>query len=1024
MRLKMFHKIISFSLVMILFWLEAGKCMWVNDPTLRSAPVQKKTQASPPTKRTSLVDHDGSNRNGTAGYGGTATAISLPSVTDLAEDWIDVGGGQSSTSVNIANRNKSSTSMDSSGRFSQEGDGDPQLTSSDENLSHKKGRFHRISRDGQLSSTPSTSPASRTPSPRDGDLTDSPSKSGEVGDGKDRDRSYEKSSRSPKRKEGDEVKHRSSQPLEEEGFTYVGQLNEDSYFSDSGSMVFHGSDRQIRTFSPKGRASRSPARNLQASLLLGDISSSDDDLSGSSKALSQDVRTLFGAETADERDTGGKGKGFTRPTYGLEEINTESDEEETESSQGENRYTGKGLGYKEIAGRYGTAVSPPPSGIGLMTLTHYSPSLNGDDSGDLNTLIPIEAKGNFAAKLIPAWCKTKGNGCETLYPSDQDALLEDSQLESSQLSGAPPFRGRSPLDQVLDQFEKDVKIDLQQTVGPWEQAGAMLIGAGIGGGAAYGISVLYIQAMFNLAIQFDDRFAPLIGTPDLYDYILFSTLFDSATRNALYGKKILLYLSRREASMKEAVFLGAVSFLPSLITPFALITAGFEKINFFQDPSFTSQVVKLMQTYSPILYVNDWGFNINMASDIKSNMRKWAETSPSRLAAFLAGKIFYSNPTSPEEIHKRHFNENLDALIEALPLLSPEKVEEIYETIQTAKASIVTELPDLDPENLEAAESFLTFRYLLALCKKTGLTSSFYQDGNQTINTTAHFTKPARKSEKPSSLANHGDFPSSSGLLLGEEEKQNIAPQTGYKIYETMRDYLINGCLALGTPVRLITLKYIVQDILASIAYAASGAEVGEIVRGFSWGIAFVVGLAAQTGFEYKGMKNFAEMIWSGHYEGHESYPWARRMAKLGSTVQGFILAVPIAVLALQACTAEFGEDWLKNPDYTAYKWASLPFILAYLLPEWAVQTTLTEDSYNKTLLTGGMDAYHQGIPYVYNEYIQPQWNEHISEAPLLENTHPSRSYQQDWLIRFIKDKQEQMHYLHPEILFQLEKLI
>ncbi|MBA3814712.1 MAG: hypothetical protein H0X26_09600 [Alphaproteobacteria bacterium] len=656
--------------------------------------------------------------------------------------------------------------------------------------------------------------------------------------------------------------------------------------------------------------------------------------------------------------------------------------------------------------------------------------VNGDDS------ILLENEEKPWTKLIPDGLKGFIENEDLLSNIQVSLENEGSEEESSDQGPMVLSRARQyKLDQLLNDLPAGAKTDLLEIVNIWEKGVAMLVGAGIGGGTAYGIAQLWTDGIANFASDYDERFWVLLNSTSLFNYILAASLFDAAVRNAVYGKKALSSLSKRGANMWDVVSLGALSILPSLIAPFALISANLEWMDGETVVSFHETRVKQMLIFSPFLYLDSLAFSMDMASEMKANVKKWmetsvnkwAETSGSCFAPLVSKLVLYVSPPSEEEMRKKRFNKKLDTLIHHLPSLSDEKMREIYDTIQSVKTTIATELPEL--ENLEAGVKFLTYRYVLSLgndLEKMKQFSHELQEKDIDIDALNQEVKPQSLVE----LADNVQLLSSVPLLPEDDKEKNSLPKKPwYEIYEKVTEGVNYASLLIGSPIRLITLKYIVQEIFKAIIYATPEAEVSTAVIVFSWIIALVAGFPMQTGFEYKGMKNFAEMIWDTAYHGHESYPWARRGVKLYSVLQGLILTSPIGILALQACTEQFGDDWVTNPDFTIYKWMTFISIFSYLIPEWAVQTTLVEDSYNQKILTGAIDGGNQYILPGYNQCILPSLNQHIQPLASnyidpLKSIHPTRAYQQDWLIRFIKKQKENMDNLHPQILFELEKLL
>ncbi|MBA3814272.1 MAG: hypothetical protein H0X26_07265 [Alphaproteobacteria bacterium] len=648
--------------------------------------------------------------------------------------------------------------------------------------------------------------------------------------------------------------------------------------------------------------------------------------------------------------------------------------------------------------------------------------INGDES------ILLENEEKSWPKLIPDGLKGFIEN-EDLLSSIQVSLEnEGSEEESSDQGSMVLNRPRQhKLDQLLNELPPGAKVDLKEIVNLWEKGAAMLVGAGIGAYNAYGTGILYNASIFTLVTKFDYKLATLLSGAYLFNYTVISTSFDSIFRNALYGKKVLSYYSRRGVNIKDAVVFGTISILPSLLTPFALISAEFEFINFFPYPQDYVQSVKEMITSSPVLFLNDWAFNINMTAEIKKNVKKWAEASDSYFARCLSGWVFCTSLPSEEEMRKQRLNKKFDILIKELPSQSDKKVREIYDTIKSANTTIAAELAEL--ENLEAGVKFLTYRYVLSLGHEMEQAKSFSQGyPNENIE-----NEEFKREPKPKVLVELDNEiqPLSSAPFLSEDEKQRNDSQEKYwyEIYDKVTDALIGTSLVMGSPARLITMVYVVQESLKALMYNSAEVVLSGSAKISSGIFASLTGFPIQTGFEYKGMKNFAKMVWSMEDHGHESYPWTRKGIKLACVAQGFVLAVPALILGLQACTDLFGEDWLKDPDFTPYKWMTLTSIFNYFFAEWAVQTTVAEEFWNRTFLAGAIDGGNQHVIPAYNQYVLPTLNERIQPlisdymAPL-RSMKPLRTYHQDWLIRFFKEQKEEINYLHPQIHFELERLL
>lgn len=658
-----------------------------------------------------------------------------------------------------------------------------------------------------------------------------------------------------------------------------------------------------------------------------------------------------------------------------------------------------------------TKAFEDPSNLELQTVLL---DLDNDSTGAWEFL---GKKGKTPSqKLVPDWCKSTNGTSE--HAVNDPLISLDQDVQEDETAKISLSMAQNSLEQLLNTLPNDARATLKKQVAQWEEAGAMLFGAALGGGAAYGITVLYGQSIFNLATQFDPDFAELLAGHGLATYILLSSISDAAVRNALYGKKVLSYLSNRDATMKESLFLGAITFLPSLITPFALIAAEFEYIKIFNFPVMYDQEIKEMLLVAPILYLNDWAFNINMASE----MKEWAQTSNSRFARLISGRVCYPSLPSEEVIRERErdFNNKLNLLLRNLPQMSDEDITEFYEILTNASSLIEEGLPELDPKYIESAQTFLTLLYLLTEGDK------IEQDIKLSQKPIVHPTQEESKLENLHKIAEEDvQYTSFSPLVsYGEEDDHSIL--TARSWYEKGTDVMNYLFLSTGSMVRLLTLKFVMHEMLEysilAMGMLAGHPEASINIEWAAWAIAALIAFPMQTGFEYMSMKNLANMFWSTEHDGHESYPWARAGVKLYSLLQGFILTVPIGVLALTACTEAFGEDWLWDPEHTERK-ALLSFVLTYLVPEWAVQTTLIEEAYNQTILTGTADVCHSPLVWPKITGLRDRYNS-VQPINTLKWESDLRNYRQDWLIRFIKEKQKGMKKLHPEILSQLEKVL
>lgn len=647
---------------------------------------------------------------------------------------------------------------------------------------------------------------------------------------------------------------------------------------------------------------------------------------------------------------------------------------------------------------------------------------------------------------------TNGQAMMTEEPVDsmQAAIIPESAEDGGDTVVAIHPKGKTKLVALLEGLSPEARNTLRDLVG-WEKWPAMLVGAGIGGMAAKGMGDVFAQGIIHIGTEYWYGAFSILKGGYLRGWVIGTSAVDSVIRNTLYGKKALSSLSQKnEREWPYIVRVAGISFLPSLVAPFALISVDLEWLDL--GGYLDSDMINDMGIFSLPLYFDSWAFNIDMTSQIWPDVKKWYDQLDIRAVCWGAkpssplllpveeesASVEEKAPvSSEEEVYRTDFRTKLKALARALPLMTDDQVFDIYDTLVNAKETIQNEpiLQELDPENLEAGQSFLTMYYLLSWGEgientthgeKKASDSSQPQTSEVSVETLCDIVNDAVQSVTPSSP------------LLCEEEKaaQGFFQRPPYVIYEDVMDLLTKFSIGLGSGASLVTLKFIVHDMLYimgdalwTVIHTSFGVALETegwgpvLVTVLAWGVAVCIGFPAQTMLEYEGMKKFTSMLWSEDYEGHESHPWLRRSIKLVCLAQGVLLTSIVGVLGLQATTAEWGEDWLDNPDGIAQKWFMLASIISHMIPEWAVLATCWEDTFNRKVLSTGIDAY-EDAPYIYNTYIHSWWNKYIREASLRPLVPPSRAVQQDRVIRIVRDYEAKIDYAHPEALIKWDQLL
>lgn len=504
----------------------------------------------------------------------------------------------------------------------------------------------------------------------------------------------------------------------------------------------------------------------------------------------------------------------------------------------------------------------------------------------------------------------------------------------------------------------------------WEEWMPTVMGLCIGIGTSYAVGTIFTAEIDYLS-RYPETWPYLTEEFPLFVYAVAFTLLDAIPRNIELWKSWVSSLASRTVHMGCVALNGTLSFLPSLTTAFALITMELDSIK-ESDKTITQSDRDYMLAGAFFLYLDNQAFNMNMLKDIWTDVKEWAETSSSRLARSISGKILYWFPPSPEDKIQARFHQQFDIFKHLLPHMKNNQVRTVYQEIFNAEQKLKGAFPTLEENQLEVAQALLLLQY-------------------------------------PPNLATASRIPEDLNLQIGDiETMEDMGGKTSHvrTWYDTIVDGVSYSSLIFGSPIRLMVLKFIIKE-MADAIFGQFVSETGEkVLEATSWFLAATVGFPIQTAFEYKAMKNLAyDFIKHEEPNAHTSHPVARVSAKVVSAIHGLVLVSAITMLILQVCDEIIGNDWITYaPEFTWLQYITISSIICYLIPEWAVQTTAVEDSYNRKIVTGCVD--------IHNRYTRRVWG-----------SEPTIDYQRDRLMRFAETGQEALNHLPSSVLFKLDEM-
>ena len=435
---------------------------------------------------------------------------------------------------------------------------------------------------------------------------------------------------------------------------------------------------------------------------------------------------------------------------------------------------------------------------------------------------------------------------------DQD-LEREGRISASQIASfweafeKLPSAAKAKLKQFMHQIFND-KSTWKQRIGKW------ILGPGIGVMDAIAMGVVYISSFYYILDNYDGKYVNFIDNLIngslayvVVDYIRFSLLPDTVSRNAHLWKKAIGYLSNTNVEKLRLFTTAFLSIFPSLIEPSYLVEAELRGIDYYGYHGVDNQFAIAMIVLCPFLFADSMASNMDILwtawPGIKENLGEFQAT----LSHYLCRTAIDFRPTSEAKLIKGGFDKRLKNIAYFFSQASDEDVEAIYSQVfQEPEQTLSNENPDVST----AQQAILAVSRLLS---------------------------------------------------LGEEVVEG--PRSPTSLSEKSFDIFKKICIATGSPIRLLVL----QNIFATMGSLALSKGASQV---FGWGLA-PIGFAVQTVLEWKAMGNaYERFIRQEEPQEHTSHPTARGHVNRFAIAQGVLLTLCLLSATLQALGSWDLSSW------------------------------------------------------------------------------------------------------------------
>jgi len=538
---------------------------------------------------------------------------------------------------------------------------------------------------------------------------------------------------------------------------------------------------------------------------------------------------------------------------------------------------------------------------------------------------------------------------EETKPRKQKALTFDifaeGDLEEGQKSAILIFTELTEAGKQKLAHLKRTLIDGYETCG---EIAAKISGIIIGLGVCY-----FMGPVFNGSLDFlKDTYkwpwlvnyiqsGSFFEDPALY-YFPLTLSFDSIPRNVSFWKEFVADLRNGEVSKARALWTSIFSFLPSFTEPVYLILFELYAMNIAGVEGFNNGFALTAVIGCPFLFIDSWASNYTTLFEFERDIETWSRTSSLPLAHHLK-RLF--PPPSEKNILQDTFHTQLDQTCKYLFFLDEDDktLDTIYDNIFNSRDKILPELSkqtekevNLSVSELDSLEKFLVIRYLLSLSK---------------------------------------------------EEVENQKSLNRW--YAKITDWINYGCLAVGSPMRLLVLELIFETCWGLITPKGASQVLG-------WFFA-VIGFPFQTALEYKGINRFfRDFLQDEDPHSYTSHTWARVVSKVVCGVQGSGLAsVLMGVLILQAWLT-----WFKPETWPVMVVTGIPFFFGEL----TTQINQFNGTYNKKDVSKFAEIHNLKTRKCFGK-------------------EPTRAFKRDRLVQLTKDVQGQLISLPLDVLRKLSEI-
>lgn len=382
------------------------------------------------------------------------------------------------------------------------------------------------------------------------------------------------------------------------------------------------------------------------------------------------------------------------------------------------------------------------------TLAKPGPLLDEQKDIEETTLLTL-GSGTLAPPLpplIPAWCTDPFLADSSPVPHNQvEEPLQEPKDNVIDLQPLPALKLQSLIEAFPESLQNQLVSLNDAHFGPgffdelpegilpkltylkdylWsgkisrEQLASILIGGGVMGlGTSYFSGVL-----FNGVLRYLDRYPEtwpyLTNEEAVFGVAVAFTLLEACPRLSEAGKTFFSTLASRTAHLGSVILNETLSFLPSLVTSFALVTFILDLYKEADQSVIPQEDQQIMFWGSVFLFLDSKGSNMKTLREFWEGAKHKAATSSYRLMRYVSDKFHASFPETLDDRIQAWGQQKFHEFKLRVPDFTDAQIHDLYEKIFKTKKMLKEKFPTLSDKELEAAQTLLALLY--PLTSKTG----------------------------------------------------------------------------------------------------------------------------------------------------------------------------------------------------------------------------------------------------------------------------------------------------------------